>query len=161
MRDGALAQFVLEKSGLRIEAQIVVTRMECAWLGIISRGLSEGAGWTPWQYVVRYHEGQDLVQLLFEYGADATAEDKDGRTLLQLVIEMGREDFARLLLEHGADATTKDKDRSTPLHLAVQTGRDDRMTLCACSSSMAQMRMPRISTGRLRYICLSRREDDS
>jgi ankyrin repeat protein len=60
--------------------------------------------------------------LAVEHGADATARDKDGTTLLHHASRSGRVDLARLLVEHGADATTQDKDGMTLLHHASRSG---------------------------------------
>jgi ankyrin repeat protein len=67
----------------------------------------------------------DLAQLLIDYGADVTASDKGGSTLLHRASRNGHVRLARLLVEHGADATAQDNDGSTPLHQASRRGSVD------------------------------------
>ena len=60
----------------------------------------------------------EIVQVLLEHGADATARDDTHSTPLHLVSSMGSPKIARLLIEHGADVTARNGTQSTPLHLA-------------------------------------------
>jgi len=57
---------------------------------------------------------------LIEYGADVTAQNKNGETALYLASQRGNVDLARMLIECGADVTAQNKDRQTALHFAVQ-----------------------------------------
>jgi len=51
----------------------------------------------------------EAANLLVEYGADAAAQDRKGRTALHLASEWGHVEVARLLVEHGADVTAQDR----------------------------------------------------
>jgi len=93
-------------------------------------------GWTPLHYVVGYDGGQDLVHLLVEHGADATAKDKCGQTPLHnlhLAVQTGREDLARSLIQHGADANAEDKSGWSPLRLVILLKREDLVRACSLS----------------------------
>jgi ankyrin repeat protein len=59
-----------------------------------------------------------MVELLLENGADITAANKSGWTLLHWASENGHVEVVKLLLEKGADAATADKYGWTPLHRA-------------------------------------------
>jgi ankyrin repeat protein len=70
----------------------------------------------------------EVVGKLVEHGADATAQNKDGKTPLHLVLAplpwilmspWRYEKIARILLEHGADVTVQDVDGVTPFGLAL------------------------------------------
>ncbi len=67
-------------------------------------------------------EHVEIARVLFAYGADAKAEEKNGWTVLHQASLSGSVEFARLLVEHGADVTAQDKDGSTPLHQASRSG---------------------------------------
>ena len=62
----------------------------------------------------------EVVRLLIEKGADATAEDKDKLTPMQWAAFNGHLEVVRLLIEKGADATAEDKDKMTPHHCIWQ-----------------------------------------
>jgi len=49
---------------------------------------------------------EDLAQFLIEHGADMTAQNKDGRTLLHLLLQSDKPDadLAQFLVEHSANA---------------------------------------------------------
>jgi ankyrin repeat protein len=67
------------------------------------------------------------MQSLVEHGADVTAKDHYGSTLLHQVSRSSVRDveLAQFLVEHGADTTVQDEDGSTPLHLASLSGNVD------------------------------------
>ncbi len=64
----------------------------------------------------------EVVRLLIEKGADATAEDEDKKTPMHLAAFNGHVEVVRRLIEKGADATAEDKDKKIPLHLAAENG---------------------------------------
>ena len=68
------------------------------------------------------HGHLEVVRLLIEKGADATAEDKDKKTPLHFAAANGHLEVVRLLIEKGADATAEDEDKKTPMHLAAFNG---------------------------------------
>ena len=71
-----------------------------------------------------------LIRTLLDNGADANAENNDGKTPLPMLSEhwwLHSEDdvlcTARSLLEHGAEVDKRDKPNQTPLLLAMVRGR--------------------------------------
>jgi ankyrin repeat protein len=64
----------------------------------------------------------EVAHILLGHGADATAQDKQGRTPLHGASYWGHVKLARILLEHAADAKAEDKHGSTPLHMACGGG---------------------------------------
>ena len=67
-----------------------------------------------------------VARILLEHGADASAEDNNGMTALQLLLEprSNKEEdvlnHARLLLEHGAEVNISDNNYGALFHLAVR-----------------------------------------
>jgi len=67
-----------------------------------------------------------LVRILLERGADASGENKSGKTSLHLLSESRIHgegdalDLIWLLLEHGAEVNRRDKNDQTPLQLAME-----------------------------------------
>ena len=64
----------------------------------------------------------EVVRVLLQYGADASAQDKRKSTPLHRASERGHLNVARVLIEHGAEAGVQDVDKSTPLHASSQGG---------------------------------------
>jgi hypothetical protein len=64
----------------------------------------------------------EIARVFLEYGVDATARDKDGRTMLHRASFEGHVKVVRLLLEHDVDAMAQDKNGWTPLHHASRQG---------------------------------------
>jgi hypothetical protein len=61
----------------------------------------------------------EVVRALIEAGADASAQDKDGRNPLHEAARSSSSqamEVVRALIEAGADATAQDKDGRNPLH---------------------------------------------
>ena len=76
-----------------------------------------------------------IVRLLFDRGADANAEARDGTKLLHQVafgLYESQEDgvrIAELLLKHGAEVDARSKAHRTPLHLASSAGKLEMVRL--------------------------------
>ena len=64
-----------------------------------------------------------VTQMLIKYGADVTAQDKNGETPLHLASLYGRVEVVRMLIKSGADVAAPNKALMTPLHLASCYGR--------------------------------------
>ena len=82
---------------------------------------------SPLHLAVR-RDRSKLVETLLKHGADASAEDNNGRSILHTLLSESWNDdegdvinFALLLLEHGAQLNTRDQHNQTPLHLAVKS----------------------------------------
>jgi ankyrin repeat protein len=69
------------------------------------------------------------LQVFLDHGANANAENDEGKTPLHLVSQGDYDSqengvvIARLLLQRGVDVHVQDKDHDTPLHLAAFSGR--------------------------------------
>jgi ankyrin repeat protein/N-acetylneuraminic acid mutarotase len=72
-----------------------------------------------------------LVELLLAKGADANAENGDGRTPLHLAASAGYTGLVELLLAKGADANAEDGSGQTPLSLAAQKPQVMQLLLAA------------------------------
>ena len=64
----------------------------------------------------------EIVRFLVKHGADATAQNNDGRTPLHFASREGHVAIAKFLVENGADVSAQSKDGHTPLYLALQKG---------------------------------------
>lgn len=58
-------------------------------------------------------------QDLFRPGEDMNKKDDEGKSLLHLAANDGRESVVRMLLDGGADISLQNKDQWTPLHYAA------------------------------------------
>ena len=58
----------------------------------------------------------EVARSLREYGADVTAQDKDGWNPLHLALSGGHVELTRMFTEHGARQIAQGKDKWTPLH---------------------------------------------
>ena len=64
----------------------------------------------------------DVGALLLENGADADAQDVNGRTPMHVAAQCGCTSYLELLITHGADINIRDNLGSTALHQAEQNG---------------------------------------
>jgi len=62
------------------------------------------------------------VEKLLQHGANASAKDHDGISVLQAAVIAGHVDTCRLLLKHGADPDQEDTDGDTPRSCAKDDG---------------------------------------
>jgi len=67
----------------------------------------------------------EVASLLLDKGADPNFRDKEGRTPLHQVLEVGHV----LLQKCGANANARDKDGFTPLHITSHNGYHDVVEL--------------------------------
>jgi predicted LPLAT superfamily acyltransferase len=65
----------------------------------------------------------EVVRVLLEHSANVAAEDKKGRTPLQLAAREGNVEVVCELLEHGANVGAEDNRGRTPLQVAVSEGK--------------------------------------
>jgi ankyrin repeat protein len=63
---------------------------------------------------------QDIIQFLFENGANLDIQNRNGETVLHHAAASGRAGLASLLLDGGADANAQDKKGGTALHNAIK-----------------------------------------
>ena len=64
----------------------------------------------------------DVGALLLENGADADAQDVNGRTPMHVAAQCGCTSYLELLITHGADINIRDKLGVTALHQAERNG---------------------------------------
>ncbi len=84
------------------------------------------AGFTPLMLAIaRAAEPLPVAEKLREAGADLSAADPRGNTLLHYAVRRGDADAVRWLLEHGAPADQEDSLKRTPLELAEQLGNQE------------------------------------
>jgi ankyrin repeat protein len=77
-----------------------------------------------------YNNNRGIAALLLAHGADVTAVNEYGDTLLHAASLYGGCDMATLLLAHGADVSVANNDQGwTPLHQAAFRGHRDFATL--------------------------------
>ena len=119
---------------------------------IIGRGanptVQDNYGETPLHSSSR-EEQLEVIGVLIEHGPDLTAKNKDRETPLHVASRERQQDVVGMLIWCGADLTAQDKDGT--LHYMGRHEAGDWRSL-ECSSSVAQMRKPRVTSGRLRYI---------
>jgi ankyrin repeat protein len=81
-------------------------------------------GTTPLAHAIAAHgqpEGDRLVRLLIDHGADVNRADKYGHTPLMCAMSVGDEDLIELLLRAGGDVHASRPDGTTVLHVAAHT----------------------------------------
>lgn len=66
------------------------------------------------------------MRLLLDCGAQADAEDDDGRTALHWAARSGDGTVVQMLLDHGADINEEDNNGETPMHWAADMARSGR-----------------------------------
>jgi len=67
----------------------------------------------------------DVVEVLLDHGADASAKDAYGYTALHRSALMGHKEVVVLLLENGADVSAIDGSGMTALHRSSRWGREE------------------------------------
>jgi ankyrin repeat protein len=82
-------------------------------------GTQDKEGWTS---LHRAAEGGPK-DVLLEYGADFTAKNSDGSTVLHCAVFGVQLEVVKWLVEHGADVAENDNNGSTVLHSAVLRGK--------------------------------------
>ena len=65
------------------------------------------------------NDARETAEILFRYGADVHAINKNGYTPLHFAAENNSYKTARMLLNHGANVNAKDDHGNTPLHYAA------------------------------------------
>ena len=85
-------------------------------------------GWTPLHAAV-LGECPDIIRLLLEHGADATAQDNDYATPLHLAAQNGKFEAVRVLLELGASTHERDKMCKSAFELASTGGHQEIIEL--------------------------------
>lgn len=89
-----------------------------------SPNLSDIQGRTPLHHAT-FSDALEVVQLLFDYGADVDVRDAGGNTPLHVAVARGSKDIAEFLLSCAASADEPNADGDTPLHLGAWMGNYD------------------------------------
>jgi len=86
--------------------------------------VQDGSGWTPLMIAVSLKEGEELVKLFLQKGADINAKNFSGQTALHFVASKNNLDVARTLLDCKPPASTRVKDKRGvyPVHRAAAVG---------------------------------------
>ncbi|KAJ3484982.1 hypothetical protein NLG97_g6919 [Lecanicillium saksenae] len=87
-------------------------------------GVATSKGWLPIHYAASYGHAE-MIQILIDCGADATAVDAKGTNSVQLAAQSGHEGALRLLIKHGVDTLACRSDGWNPLHIASYYGHAD------------------------------------
>ena len=89
---------------------------------------------TPLHLAIRRNRSM-LVEILLENGADLNAENNEGMTPFQILVEKNTNDdsnlldLAQVLLKHGAEVNRRNKDGQNPLHLAMRRNQSRLMEM--------------------------------
>ena len=93
--------------------------LACAALALLA-----GCAESPHDLVIRGERAR-LEERLAADPAQATLQNKLGKTPLHCAVTMRRRDMLDLLKRHGADLNAQDKTGMTPLHVAAMMGRPE------------------------------------
>lgn len=63
-----------------------------------------------------------ITKLLLKNGADANAQDVNGRTPIFYTAQLDKLDLTKLLIKYNGSVNHKDKQGKTPLHVAAESG---------------------------------------
>ncbi|WYZ43008.1 hypothetical protein EsH8_VI_000707 [Colletotrichum jinshuiense] len=86
--------------------------------------VQDGSGWTPLMIAASLKDGEDLVNLLLQKGADVNLKNHNGQSVLHFVASKNNLDVAKTLLSHDPPASTRVRDRrgQYPIHRAAAIG---------------------------------------
>jgi len=104
-----------------IVAALVLVAIVCGtWLGYDQYQELKRIAFNDFDYAIYSGRPTEeaISQLPWWFGVNT--KDNDGRTLLHLAAEHGKDKVARTLIEHGADKNAKEKHAQTPLHYAIK-----------------------------------------
>jgi 26S proteasome non-ATPase regulatory subunit 10 len=86
--------------------------------------VQDQSGWTPLMISASVPDGEAVVKLLLQKGADVNEKTANGQTALHFVASKKNLDVARLLIESTPPASTRGRDRrgQYPIHRAAAAG---------------------------------------
>ncbi|KXH62647.1 hypothetical protein CSAL01_01213 [Colletotrichum salicis] len=93
--------------------------------------VQDGSGWTPLMISASLKDGEDLVNLLLQKGADVNLKNHNGQGVLHFVASKNNLDVAKKLLNHDPPASTKIRDKRSQyaIHRAAAIGSVPMVTL--------------------------------
>ncbi|RDW80384.1 hypothetical protein BP5796_05082 [Coleophoma crateriformis] len=86
-------------------------------------------GWTVLHYALSRWEGEDMVEMLVNHGANVNAAAKDGTTPLHCAVNNNKLHGAKILLQNSVSTEAKDSAGRTPMYVAVQKKRLDMVAM--------------------------------
>lgn len=103
--------------------------------------VQDGSGWTPLMIAVSLKDGDDLIELFLQKGADVNATNFTGQTALHFTASKNNLDVARKLLAQKppASARIKDKRGQYAIHRAAAVGSVPMVELLLKSRSPLNM----------------------
>ncbi|TDZ19689.1 Ankyrin repeat-containing protein [Colletotrichum orbiculare MAFF 240422] len=86
--------------------------------------VQDSSGWTPLMIAASLKDGEDLVSLLLQKGANVSLNNLNGQSVLHFVASKNNLDVARMLLNHEPPASTRARDirGQYPIHRAAAVG---------------------------------------
>ncbi|KAH0424778.1 hypothetical protein CcaCcLH18_11334 [Colletotrichum camelliae] len=86
--------------------------------------IQDGSGWTPLMIAASIKDGEGLVHLLLQKGADVNLKNHNGQSALHFVASKNNLDVAKMLLNHYPPASTRVRDKrgQYPVHRAAAVG---------------------------------------
>ncbi|KAK2609015.1 putative ankyrin-repeat protein [Conoideocrella luteorostrata] len=86
--------------------------------------VEDGSGWTPLMISASVPDGEPVLRVLIQRGADINEKSSSGQTALHFVASKKNLDIARLLIETKPPASTRVRDRrgQYPIHRAAAVG---------------------------------------
>ncbi|KAK4182753.1 ankyrin repeat-containing domain protein [Podospora australis] len=140
-----LVDFLLEagadvnKADARLGFSVIHTATQNNYAALIRRLLSAGAGadiqslnhGSPPMFYAARHNSCEVIQALYEAGADINAAERDGRTPLSRAVESNAHEALALLLRLDASHLRVNKAGRTLLHTAAEVGDENTLKLLA------------------------------
>ncbi|KAL0766109.1 hypothetical protein CaCOL14_011307 [Colletotrichum acutatum] len=86
--------------------------------------VQDGSGWTPLMISASLKDGEDLVNLLLQKGADVNLKNHNGQSVMHFVASKNNLDVAKKLLGHDPPASTRIRDKRSQyaIHRAAAIG---------------------------------------
>ncbi|KAK1598096.1 ankyrin repeat-containing domain protein [Colletotrichum navitas] len=86
--------------------------------------VQDGSGWTPLMIAASLKDGEALVNLLLQKGADVNLKNHNGQNVLHFVASKNNLDVARTLISHDPPVSTRVRDKrgQYAIHRAAAIG---------------------------------------
>ncbi|KAK6213000.1 hypothetical protein QIS74_09002 [Colletotrichum tabaci] len=99
--------------------------------------VQDGSGWTPLMIAASLKDGEALVSLLLQKGADANLKNHNGQNVLHFVASKNNLDVAKTLISQDSPVSTRVRDKrgQYPIHRAAAVGSVPMVMLLVKSKS--------------------------